>query len=134
MASSVKPTFSISFTIRGILYEPPCFKCKSEDTASSEPINDWLFLEYIPFAIGESMSASSSTIYPWDCALCKLRRNRSISFSISACLLLLPTRLKFDSILQSSFNRLQREQVVKGSWTTSHRNWGTHSQPLTLRQ
>lgn len=31
-------------------------------------------------------------------------------------------RLKFDSILHSSFRRLHREQLWNGSWTTLHRN------------
>src|SRR3569833_1576438 len=54
---------------------------------------------------------------------CGARRSLSISFSISACLDLFPMRLKLDSILHSSLRRLHREQLVKGSCTTSQRNY-----------
>lgn len=48
--------------------------------------------------------------------------NSIISRSISALRLRLPTRLKFDSILQSNFSRRHREQSTHGSWTTSQRS------------
>lgn len=46
-----------------------------------------------------------------------------ISRSISALRLRFPTRLKLDSILQSSFNRRHLEQSLQGSWLTSHRSY-----------
>src|SRR3569833_1969523 len=63
---------------------------------------------------------------------CGARRSLSISFSISACLDLFPMRLKLDSILHSSLRRLHREQLVKGSCTTSQRNYSRGDKIETL--
>lgn len=58
------------------------------------------------------------------CCLTNCFLSSTISLSISAFLLRLPTRLKFVSILHSSFRRRHRLQTENGSWTTSHRSYG----------
>lgn len=53
----------------------------------------------------------------------------TISLSISALRDLLPILLKFSWTLQARLSRRHLEQIVKGSWTTSHRSYKAN-QPL----